>query len=54
MKKWAAGLAVAGQFWFGTDRLWTALPETGAWIELGHYTPTIQHSGKSFFLAPRI
>jgi hypothetical protein len=28
-----------GQFWFGTDGLWTALPETGAWIGLGHYTP---------------
>jgi hypothetical protein len=28
-----------GQFWFGTDRLWTRLPETGAWIGLGHYTP---------------
>src|SRR5215471_18394318 len=28
-----------GQFWFGTDRLWTDLPETGAWIGLGHYTP---------------
>jgi len=27
-----------GQFWFGTDRLWTALPETGAWIGLPHYT----------------
>jgi len=27
-----------GQFWFGTDRLWTALPNTGAWIGLGHYT----------------
>jgi hypothetical protein len=29
-----------GQFWFGTDRLWTALPKTGAWIGLGHYTPS--------------
>jgi|SRR5215510_4765335 len=29
-----------GSFWFGTDRLWTALPETGAWIGLGHYTPS--------------
>jgi|ERR1700722_20355319 len=28
------------QFWFGTDRLWTALPESGAWIGLGHYTPS--------------
>ena len=28
-----------GQFWFGTDRLWTRLQETGAWIGLGHYTP---------------
>jgi hypothetical protein len=29
-----------GRFWFGTDRLWTALPATGAWIGLGHYTPS--------------
>jgi len=29
-----------GQFWFGTDSLWTALPKTGAWIGLGHYTPS--------------
>jgi hypothetical protein len=29
-----------GQFWFGTDRLWTRLPETGAWIGLVHYTPS--------------
>jgi hypothetical protein len=27
-----------GQFWFGTDRLWTALPKSGAWIGLPHYT----------------
>src|SRR6266852_2690427 len=27
-----------GQFWFGTDRLWTALPEGGAWVGLPHYT----------------
>lgn len=33
-----------GQFWFGTDRLWTALPETGAWIGLPHYT----HSDPTF------
>jgi len=26
-----------GQFWFGTDRLWTALPVTGTW-RVGHYT----------------
>lgn len=26
------------QFWFGTDELWTALPVTGAWIGLVHYT----------------
>ena len=29
-----------GQFWFGTDRLWTALPVTGTWSGLPHYTPT--------------
>src|SRR6516225_302757 len=28
-----------GQFWVGTDRLWTALPVSGAW-RLGHYTPS--------------
>lgn len=27
-----------GQFWFGTDRLWTALPKSGAWFGLPHYT----------------
>lgn len=26
-----------GGFWFGTDRLWTALPRAGVW-RLGHYT----------------
>lgn len=26
-------------FWFGTDRLWTALPVTGSWSGLPHYTP---------------
>ena len=39
-----------GQFWFGTNRLWTRLPETGAWIGLGHYTtddPTFRQ--KLFF-----
>lgn len=25
-------------FWFGTERLWTALPENGTW-RLGHYKP---------------
>ncbi|HYL17030.1 MAG TPA: hypothetical protein VEV41_28620 [Terriglobales bacterium] len=28
-----------GTFWFGTDRLWTALPASGTWSGLGHYTP---------------
>lgn len=28
----------AEQFWFGSDRIWTALPVTGTW-RLGHYTP---------------
>jgi hypothetical protein len=27
----------AGGFWFGSDKLWTALPESGTW-KLGHYT----------------
>jgi hypothetical protein len=26
-------------FWFGTDKLWTALPASGSWA-LGHYSPT--------------
>jgi hypothetical protein len=29
---------IHGEFWFGTDRLWTDLPVTGTW-RLGHYTP---------------
>lgn len=29
-----------GGSWFGTDRLWIAPPPDGAWIGLGHYTPT--------------
>ena len=28
-----------GEFWFGTDRLWTALPLNGTWSGLPHYTP---------------
>jgi hypothetical protein len=28
-----------GEFWFGTDRLWTALPVNGTWSRLPHYTP---------------
>ena len=27
------------QFWYGSDRLWTALPVSGVW-RLGHYTPS--------------
>src|SRR5690242_3754865 len=27
-----------GQFWFGTDGLWTSLPVIGTWGKLGHYT----------------
>ncbi|MFZ0421072.1 MAG: hypothetical protein WAM04_23430 [Candidatus Sulfotelmatobacter sp.] len=27
-----------GSFWFGTEKLWTALPIDGAWRGLGHYT----------------
>jgi len=42
-----------GQFWFGTDRLWTALPKTGAWIGLGHYTPAIRHSDKSWLFGDK-
>jgi hypothetical protein len=32
--------ASPGQFWFGTDSLWTALPVTGTWSGLPHYTPS--------------
>jgi hypothetical protein len=31
--------ASAGDFWFGSDRLWTALPVNGTWRGLPHYTP---------------
>jgi len=31
--------AFAGAFWFGTDKLWAAIPVDGAWRGLGHYTP---------------
>jgi TonB family protein len=31
-----------GNFWFGTDKLWTELPVTGTWSGLPHYTPTDQ------------
>jgi hypothetical protein len=27
-------------FWFGADRLWTALPVDGTWKGLPHYTPS--------------
>ncbi len=29
-----------GRFWFGTEKLWTALPAEGAWRGLPHYRPT--------------
>jgi hypothetical protein len=32
--------APVGDFWFGSDRLWTALPVNGTWRGLGHYTPS--------------
>jgi hypothetical protein len=32
--------APSGSFWFGTDRLWTALPVNGTWSGLPHYTPS--------------
>lgn len=32
--------ASAGDFWFGSDRLWTALPANGTWRGLPHYTPS--------------
>ena len=33
-----AAKAPGGEFWFGTDGLWTRLPMSGTW-GLGHYTP---------------
>jgi len=32
--------APTGLFWFGSDRLWTALPVNGTWKGLPHYTPS--------------
>ena len=32
--------ASGSDFWFGSDRLWTALPVNGTWRGLGHYTPS--------------
>jgi hypothetical protein len=32
------GETVPGGFWFGTDKLWVALPASGTWA-LGHYRP---------------
>jgi hypothetical protein len=32
--------ASGGEFWFGSDRLWTALPVNGTWTGLPHYTPS--------------
>ena len=32
--------ASAGDFWFGSDRLWTALPVNGTWRGLPHYRPS--------------
>jgi hypothetical protein len=29
-----------GEFWYGTNQLWTALPLDGTWKNLPHYTPT--------------
>lgn len=42
--------AARGQFWYGTDRLWTKLPISGSWVGLPHYTsddPTFRQ--KLFF-----
>ena len=29
-----------GAFWYGTDRLWTILGESGSWLGLRHYEPS--------------
>jgi len=34
-----AAKAPEGTFWYGTDRLWTLLGDSGAWTGLGHYEP---------------
>ena len=31
-----------GNFWYGTEKLWTALPVAGTWSGLPRYTPTDQ------------
>jgi len=39
--------ASAGDFWFGSDRLWTALPVNGTWRGLPHYRPSDPSLGRS-------
>jgi hypothetical protein len=43
----------AGEFWYGTDALWTTLPESGVWAELPHnlegYTQKLFWWRKGYF-----
>src|SRR5436309_7675822 len=39
--------ASAGDFWFGSDRLWTALAVNGTWRGLPHYRPSDPSLGRS-------
>ncbi len=36
-------------FWFGTEKLWTALPADGAWNGLPHYTPEMPEYRQKLF-----
>jgi len=38
------------EFWFGNDRLWTALPAAGMWDGLPHYTPDDPSLRQKLFL----
>jgi hypothetical protein len=38
------------EFWFGNDRLWTALPAAGMWDGLPHYTPDDPTFSQKLFL----
>jgi hypothetical protein len=37
-------------FWFGTEKLWTLLPDKGAWNGLPHYSPGDYHGDKLTFV----
>jgi|SRR5271157_1276815 len=41
--------APRGDFWYGTDQLWTILVEKGTWSGLPHYTPNGPTSSQKLF-----